>query len=120
MLQASMIPSRLMPANGKVDIFAVHTILNLAEHKKVLEPNSVYVTALRNPADLFESLYNYFGLNTHYKMGFEQFATNLPQVRNTINTFHIYIYLYMYIILKNISKLISVGKRIDNKVTISL
>lgn len=58
--------TKYLPPEGLVDIFAVHTRLNPEEHRKILHPDAVFVTVVRNPATLFESLYNYFQLSYIY------------------------------------------------------
>ena len=68
-----MMPKKLLPSTGVVDIFTIHTRLNPEEHRKVLHPDTVFVTAVRDPISLFESLYNYFSLQNYYKASFEEF-----------------------------------------------
>ena len=68
-----MVPQELRPSSGFVDIFAMHTRLNVQEHRQVLHPDSVYVTAVRSPPLLFESLYNYFNLTEDLGVTLEQF-----------------------------------------------
>ncbi|KAF2347746.1 Galactose-3-O-sulfotransferase, partial [Trinorchestia longiramus] len=63
---AGMVNKELLPPDGVVDLFAVHTRLNPSEHRKILHPDTVFVTVVRDPALLFESLYNYFRLSKHF------------------------------------------------------
>lgn len=65
-----MIPPKLLPPSGKVDIFAVHTRLS-QDHLKVLHNDSIWVTVVRDPVSLYESLYNFFHLNNLYKIKLE-------------------------------------------------
>ncbi|KAH7975452.1 hypothetical protein HPB52_001781 [Rhipicephalus sanguineus] len=53
---------RSMAAVGKppFDILAHHTRFNESEMRAVLKPNVVFITIVREPAALFESLYSYF------------------------------------------------------------
>ena len=60
---------------GKNDLFAIHSVWNYKEVRKVI-PQSPTVTILRDPSAVFESAYSYFG--------------NTPKV-------YIYIYIYIYI-----------------------
>ena len=41
------------------DIFALHTIWNKAEVERTLGPGAVFITILRDPVQLFESLWVY-------------------------------------------------------------
>lgn len=70
-----MIPQRYVPISGKVDIFAIHSRFNLPEFKKVLYPDTMYVTVVREPAGLYESLYAYFSLYKEYRMSLERFVS---------------------------------------------
>lgn len=63
-----LIPSNLMPSSQVVDIFAVHTRLNMKENKKIMPPDTYYVTVLRDPVGQFESMYKFFGLDRQYAM----------------------------------------------------
>ena len=44
------------------DIFAIHSVWNYNEIRKII-PNAPAVTILRDPIDVFESAYSYFGNN---------------------------------------------------------
>ena len=56
------------------DIFALHTIWNKAEVERTLGPGAVYITILRDPVELFESLWVYAGLQKYYNIDLESFA----------------------------------------------
>ncbi|XP_063595259.1 galactosylceramide sulfotransferase-like [Penaeus indicus] len=66
--QASMIPEALLPPDGKVDIFAVHSRLNVEEHRKVVHRDARWLTIVREPASLFESLYTFYGIAPWYRL----------------------------------------------------
>ena len=66
-------PKMLLPSTGVVDIFTIHTRLNPEEHRKVLHPDTIFVTAVRDPVPLFESAFNYFRLEQFYSATLEQF-----------------------------------------------
>ncbi|XP_042893533.1 uncharacterized protein LOC122267551 [Penaeus japonicus] len=63
---ASMIPEELLPPDGKVEIFAVHSRLNVGEHRLVLHNDTSWITIVREPASVFESLYNFYGIKSWY------------------------------------------------------
>ncbi|CAL4137271.1 unnamed protein product, partial [Meganyctiphanes norvegica] len=67
----SMIPRKLLPPTGNVDIFAVHTRLS-PDHVKVLHNDSIWVTVVRDPVSLYESLYDFFHLKYLYKIKLEE------------------------------------------------
>ncbi|KAF2361227.1 Galactose-3-O-sulfotransferase [Trinorchestia longiramus] len=77
LFQRHLIPSNLLPKSGKVDVFAVHTRLNPLEHMEVLHPDTVFVTAVREPVSLFESLYNFFNFQNFNGLSLTEFL-NLP------------------------------------------
>lgn len=82
--QTSMIPESLLPPDGKVDIFAVHSRLNAEEHRRVLAEDAKWVTIVREPASLFESLYTYYGIGRWYKLDLTE-LTNFPmEVREPV------------------------------------
>ena len=56
------------------DIFALHTIWNKAEVERTLGPGAVFITILRDPVQLFESLWVYAGLGKYYGTDLESFA----------------------------------------------
>ena len=57
------------------DIFCLHTIWNHQEVEDTLGPGKVtYITIMRDPVELFESLWSYANLATYYNMDLESFA----------------------------------------------
>ena len=56
------------------DMFALHTIWNKAEVERTLGPGAVYITILRDPVELFESLWVYAGFQKYYNLDLESFA----------------------------------------------
>ena len=56
------------------DMFALHTIWNKAEVERTLGPGAVYITILRDPVELFESLWVYAGFQKYYNTDLESFA----------------------------------------------
>ena len=65
-------PKSLKPKDGKIDIFAVHTRLNVPEHKKVLHDDTRWITVIREPTSLYESLFSFFRLQNPYHFQFNQ------------------------------------------------
>ncbi len=53
---------------GKVyNIFTHHTRFNYREIKSVMPSDSIFITILRDPVSLFESLYNYYDMKSYYR-----------------------------------------------------
>ncbi|XP_042219804.1 galactose-3-O-sulfotransferase 4-like isoform X2 [Homarus americanus] len=73
--KASMIPNKLMPRHGKVDLFAVHSRLNPPEHKRILYNDTRWITIVREPSTLYESLFNFFHMKHGYGFDLSQFST---------------------------------------------
>jgi len=55
-------------------IFALHTIWNREQVAATLQPGSTYITIVRDPIDLFESLWSYASMSAYYHMDLESFA----------------------------------------------
>ncbi|XP_068209073.1 galactose-3-O-sulfotransferase 2-like [Palaemon carinicauda] len=68
-----MIPKTLLPKSKLVDIFAVHTRLNYQQLSKVLHRDTKWVTIVREPTALFESLFNFYDMGFYYGFGLENF-----------------------------------------------
>ncbi|XP_069998796.1 galactosylceramide sulfotransferase isoform X3 [Penaeus vannamei] len=75
LFKAAIIPKKLLPPSGKVDIFAVHTRLNFKEHSRVLHNDTRWVTLVRDPATLYESLFNFFHLKNGYNLDLSAFSS---------------------------------------------
>lgn len=71
---ANLVPRSLLPPSGKVDIFAVHTRLNVPEHSKILHDDSTWVTIVRDPSTLYESLYNFFHMGETIGIELSQYS----------------------------------------------
>ncbi|XP_075223956.1 galactosylceramide sulfotransferase-like [Lycorma delicatula] len=56
-----MINKFTIPQSKKFDIFAHHTRYNYTSVKKIMKDNAAFVTILRDPADVTESLFSYYG-----------------------------------------------------------
>ncbi|XP_013771936.1 galactosylceramide sulfotransferase-like [Limulus polyphemus] len=76
-----MIPNLIKPATGKshYNIFTHHTRFNYLELKRLMPENTVFVTILRDPVELFESLYSYYSLKDFYKTPLSQFSVNISE-----------------------------------------
>ncbi|GAB6025532.1 hypothetical protein CHUAL_011264 [Chamberlinius hualienensis] len=68
------------------NIFCHHTVFNRKEIAKIMPKDTYYVTILRHPRTLFESLYEYADLKLKYGLNFEQFIQmTFPSVQTSIN-----------------------------------
>jgi hypothetical protein len=61
------------------NIFALHTIWDRQEVAATLQPGATFVTILRDPVDLFESLWSYARMDNYYHTDLETFALS-PKV----------------------------------------
>lgn len=61
----------------KYDIFNLHTVWNQTATRDLLGPDAVYVTILRHPVDLFESLYAYTNFQTVLKLNLHEYIQSL-------------------------------------------
>ena len=68
-------------------VFCLHTIWNRAEVAASLGPGATYLTILREPVELFESLWSYAGLASYYNMDLETFATSPKEGRLATRAF---------------------------------
>uniref|UniRef100_A0A8D8V5D8 Galactose-3-O-sulfotransferase 3 n=2 Tax=Cacopsylla melanoneura TaxID=428564 RepID=A0A8D8V5D8_9HEMI len=63
-----MIPPHLRSMDGQYNILAHHARYDPVEMKKLFNPSdTLYLTILREPAAMFESMYNFYNLNLIYK-----------------------------------------------------
>ena len=51
-----------------VSILCLHTRFNMEEMDKVMGRDAAYVTMLRDPVSVFESLWHFYGLQGHFGM----------------------------------------------------
>ncbi|KAK4303304.1 hypothetical protein Pmani_024688 [Petrolisthes manimaculis] len=70
----NMLPKNLVPAEGKVDMFVLHTRLNPKQHTAILHNDTIWVTIVRDPPALYESLFNYFHMNNAYGMQLSEYS----------------------------------------------
>ena len=75
--------SRAMVANTpwdrlhmEYDVFCLHTIWSRAEVAASLGPAAATFTIMRDPVELFESLWSYAGLGNYYNTDLETFAVS--------------------------------------------
>jgi Galactose-3-O-sulfotransferase len=59
----SVVDGRFFSENEQFDIFTHHSRFSARDVDEVMPPDTKKVTILREPAALFESLYNYYRLN---------------------------------------------------------
>ncbi|XP_013787292.2 galactose-3-O-sulfotransferase 4-like isoform X2 [Limulus polyphemus] len=62
--------------NTRYNIIAHHTRFNYSELKRVVPEDAIFITILRDPAELFESLYSYYTLEYFYGTPVSNFGVN--------------------------------------------
>lgn len=70
----------MAPGNGtrRFDVLAHHTRFDEAEVRRVLVPDAVLVTIVREPASLFESLYSYYDLRSKSGVSLDAISAGQP------------------------------------------
>ena len=63
-----------------LNLFVSHSFWNLKEVQKIVGVNATVITILRNPLEVFESGYVYFGFEKHFNLDINQFATQVLPV----------------------------------------
>lgn len=69
-----MLHKSLLPKSGLVDIFALHSRLNPPENQRVLHPDTRWVTVVREPTALYESLFNFYHMQGFYGFDLNRFG----------------------------------------------
>lgn len=59
-----------------------HTRLNYPAMRLLMPNDTLYVTILRHPVSLFESMYSYYHLDKFYGFGFDQFDNQTAKLPN--------------------------------------
>lgn len=67
------------------NILCHHILYNHAEVKAIMPPDTVYVTILREPVKLFESLFSYVHFENVYNMNIEQFLNNTHNITKRLH-----------------------------------
>lgn len=70
--EASLISKELSSPNRKYHIFTHHTRYNYTAMKSIMNPDCKFVTILRDPATLYESLFNFYHLEGLTKVSFKE------------------------------------------------
>ncbi|XP_013791714.2 galactosylceramide sulfotransferase-like, partial [Limulus polyphemus] len=65
------------PDKRHYNIFTHHTRFNYDELRRVMPEDSIFITVLRDPVDLFESLYSYCKLEVLYRRPLFSFGINM-------------------------------------------
>lgn len=79
---ASMVSSEYSTADGQYDMFVHHTRYS-QEVKSVMRPSTVYITILREPTALFQSIYSFYHFEKKYKTNITGFITNRLQSKSS-------------------------------------
>ncbi|XP_054716502.1 galactosylceramide sulfotransferase-like [Uloborus diversus] len=62
------------------NILAHHTRLDYKEIKRLMPGNTAYITIVRDPVQIFESSFSYYGLNKFFHSDFRDFIRDLPHL----------------------------------------
>ncbi|XP_026809716.1 galactosylceramide sulfotransferase-like isoform X2 [Rhopalosiphum maidis] len=80
----SMISNKYLTVDGKFDMFVHHTRYS-QEIKSVMRSGTVYVTILREPTALFQSLYSFYHFDKKYKCNLTEFITTRISNKSSAN-----------------------------------
>nr|CAD7456739.1 unnamed protein product [Timema tahoe] len=69
----ALIGPTLVTPDRKYNIFTHHTRYNVTAMREVMYQDAPFVTIMREPVSLFESLYSYYGMSGFYNMNLTQF-----------------------------------------------
>ena len=67
-------------AGMNYSILCVHTRFNGDQMEKVMGKDAVFLTMLRDPVDVFESQYDYYGLYKKYGMSIGEMGKNRVKI----------------------------------------
>lgn len=88
LFMSSMINKTLRSSDNKYNIFAHHSRYNPDEVRQVMKPNAAFVTILRDPATLFESLYYYYKFEKKFNVSFMEFKKDPNQYSHLLDSRH--------------------------------
>ncbi|CAI6344555.1 unnamed protein product [Macrosiphum euphorbiae] len=80
----SMISNNYSTEDRKFDMFVHHTRYS-QEIKSVMRPGTIYVTILREPTALFQSLYSFYHFDKKYKCNLTQFISDRLSNKSSAN-----------------------------------
>lgn len=61
------------PNGFEYNILAHHSRLNYSEMRALMPPDTIFITIIRDPVELFESMFSYYKLENYYKMKLTDF-----------------------------------------------
>lgn len=76
-----MINNDLSSLSGKYNIFTHHTRYNTEQMRSAMYDDTAFVTILRHPADVFESIFSYYKFNKTFNLAFEDLLQNPMKIR---------------------------------------
>lgn len=85
---SNMIQEDLRTPNNKYNIFAHHTRFSEAGVRKVMHNGTTFVTVLRNPADVYESLFTYYNFQKVFNVTFEEILKSPANTKKITRRFY--------------------------------
>ncbi|GIY06645.1 galactosylceramide sulfotransferase [Caerostris extrusa] len=74
------------PLTFTYNILAHHARLNYKEIRAVMPRNSIYITIVRDPIEIFESSFSYYSFDKLFKCDIHKFIKHLPKFSNKFLT----------------------------------
>lgn len=78
----NMVADKYSTTDGQFDLFIHHTRYS-QQVKSVMRPGTFYVTILREPTDMFQSLYTFYKFEKKYKDNLTEYIVNNYQKKST-------------------------------------
>lgn len=81
---ADLIDDSLATQNGKYNIFAHHSRYDRDQVRSVMYDDAAFVTILRHPAQVYESIYDYYKFQRVFNLSFENLLSS-PEIPERFN-----------------------------------
>lgn len=82
--ESSLIAENLRSEDNKYNVLTHHIRYNSTEVKKVMKPNAAFVTILRDPGTLFESMFNFYRLNIRLNTSLEEILADPDRYKDSL------------------------------------
>ena len=73
-----------LPRLPSYNILAHHTRLDYKEIRSIMPKDSVFITIVRDPIEVFESAYSYYGFNTYLGGSLHKFVSKIPTTNENL------------------------------------
>lgn len=85
LFNSKLIGESVRSVDNTYNVFTHHTRYNSKELKKVMKPNAAFVTILRDPATLFESMYNFYRMQKRLNVTIKEFMEDTDKYEEVLS-----------------------------------